>query len=255
MPRLSVTIIAKNEAAAIARCIEAVRELADDIVLVDSGSTDETVAIAANMGARTLVNPWPGYGPQKRFAEANALHDWVLNLDADEVVTPALAAEIKALMATEPAHAAYQFRVSTVYPGWSRPRLWADDYNIARLYDRRRVHYSDSPVHDRLVLGNTRVGQLQGTVYHYSYRSIAHMEEKLNAYTDLQAAVLKKRRWSLWLRLPFEYPVVFIRYYLLRRNVTGGLTGLLVSHAIAKARTRRVLKFLQARKPARKKHT
>jgi glycosyltransferase involved in cell wall biosynthesis len=139
MPALSVCIITKNEGAAIGRCIRAVQALSDDIVVVDSGSTDDTVGIAASLGARTLFNRWPGYGPQKRFAEDQARYDWILNVDADEVVTPDLAAEISALLKTEPDFAAYKFHVPTVYPGQEKPRLWADDYNIARLYDRRRV--------------------------------------------------------------------------------------------------------------------
>lgn len=251
MPALSVCIIAKNEEAAIGRCLAAVKGISNDIVVVDSGSVDRTIAIAQEMGARTFVNPWTGYGPQKRFAEDQARHDWILNVDADEVVTPALAAEIAALLASDPPLAAYRIHVPTVYPGRDRPRLWADDYNIARLYDRRRVRYSSSAVHDRLDLNGQPVGQLKGSAYHYSYRSIAHMEQKLNAYTDLQAKVLKKSPLGLALRLPFEYPVVFLRYYLFRRHVTGGLYGLAVSHAIAKARTARIVKMLGAARSAK----
>jgi glycosyltransferase involved in cell wall biosynthesis len=246
MPALSVCIIAKNEAAAIARCIEAVKPLSDDIVVVDSGSTDGTMEIARSLGARAIFHAWPGYGPQKRFAEDQARNDWILNVDADEVVTPGLAAEIAGLLSADPPYAAYRFRVPTVYPGWTRPRLWADDYNIARLYDRRRVRYADSVVHDRLELKGQPVGQLQGAAFHFSYRSIAHMREKLDAYTDLQAKVLKRSRLGLAARLPFEYPVVFLRYYVFRRHFTGGLYGAAISHAIAVARTRRIVKLLKA---------
>lgn len=246
MPELSVCIITKNEAGAIGRCIRAVSGISSDIVVVDSGSTDETAAIAQSLGARVVFNPWPGYGPQKRFAEDQARHDWILNVDADEVVTPALATEIAALLKGEPPFAAYKFHVPTVYPGWDHPRLWAEDYNIARLYDRRRVRYAASVVHDRLDLKGQSVGQLRGAAHHYSYRSIAHMTEKLEAYTDLQAKVMKKSALGLALRLPFEYPTVFLRYYFLRRHFTGGVFGLQVSHAIAAARTRRVAKLFAA---------
>jgi hypothetical protein len=94
------------------------------------------------------------------------------------------------------------------------------------------------------------VGQLNGAAYHYSYRSIAHMRAKLEAYTDLQAKVLKKSVWGLALRLPFEYPTVFLRYYVLRRHFTGGWYGVRVSHAIAAARTWRVVKLLTASRRA-----
>src|ERR671928_1972393 len=106
---LSVFIIARNEADRLGATIRAVRELTDDLVVVDSGSTDGTQAVAEALGARVIHNPWPGYGPQKRFAEEQCRHDWLLNLDADEVVPPELAENIRALFAAgEPPLPAYR---------------------------------------------------------------------------------------------------------------------------------------------------
>ena len=117
MTPLSIFIIARDEADRIARTIEAVRALSDDIVLVDSGSTDGTQTIAERLGARVVFNPWPGYGPQKRFAEELCRHDWLLNLDADEVVPPELAAEIAALFAgAGPGADAYKLRIAEIFP-------------------------------------------------------------------------------------------------------------------------------------------
>ena len=245
---LSCTIITKNEADRIQRCIEAVLAVADDIVVVDSGSTDATVAIAEKLGARVAFRKWDGFGPQKRHAEDLTRHDWILNLDADEVLTPELAREIKNLMAAPPALKAYRFKQVTVYPGHEKPRLWADCHNYVRLYDRRAVRFRDSLTHDTVDLGSTPAGQLKNVALHYSWRTLEHVRRKLDAYTDLQARELKKPRWQLHFRRPIEYPVLFFRYYVLRRHFTGGLYGLKAAHTFAAGRAQRIGKFLAAQK-------
>jgi len=247
---LSCCIIAENEGDRIARCIEAVRGIVDEVVVVDSGSKDDTVAKAEALGARVIYNAWVGYGPQKRFAEDCAQNDWILNLDADEIVTPELAREIIAIMQkpSDQRLPAYRFRQVTVYPGKNYPRLWADYHNYVRLYDRRLVRFRDSLVHDTVDTGSHPVGQLNGTALHFSWRSLDHVRSKLERYTDLQAKELKKPRWYVLARLPFEYPILFFRYYILRRNCTGGLTGLRIAHEIARARTRRLLKIARYRR-------
>ncbi len=245
---LSCCIITQDEGDRIERCILAVRAIVDEIVVVDSGSTDDTVAKAEALEAKVFFHSWDGYGPQKRFAEDCCTHDWILNLDADEVVTETLAHEISALMrAPEPPLAAYRFRQVTVYPGHDRPRLWADFHNFVRLYDRRRVRFRVSRVHDTVDTGDYPVGQFDGVAWHYSWRTLDHVRAKLEKYTDLQAKELKKPRWLILVRLPFEYPILFFRYFILRRNFTGGWFGLRVAHEIAKARSRRLLKILNHR--------
>jgi len=250
---LSCCIITRNEADRIGDCLRAIEGLADDIVVVDSGSTDDTVTLAESFGARVIHHAWPGYGPQKRFSEDCARHDWILNLDADEVVTPELRREIQALMAKGPDLKAYRFRIRNVYPGKAKPRWLADYHNYVRLYDRRAVRFRESPVHDTVDTLDEKVGQLKGAVTHFSARSYAHIRAKLEAYTDLQARVLKRPAWKILLRLPFEYPVVFLRYYLLRCHFTGGWDGLYTSHIAAIARVKRLLKILDAQKTARAK--
>lgn len=243
--RLSCCIIAKNEADRIGACIGAVTGLADEVVVVDSGSTDATVSVAEALGARVVFHQWAGYGPQKRFSEECATHDWILHLDADEVVTAALRDEIGALMEAGPALKAYRFRICDVYPGRTRPRLWGDMYNLVRLYDRRAARFSESLVHDRVVTGDHQVGQLRAAAHHFSMRSFAHLRAKLNAYGAYQAKVMRKPLWVILMRLPFEYPLVFVRYYLLRRHFTGGWDGLRVSHLAAEARVLRLLRMLK----------
>jgi glycosyltransferase involved in cell wall biosynthesis len=243
---LSCCIIVKDEADRIGACIEAVADLADEVVVVDSGSTDGTGAIAERLGARVIFNAWSGYGPQKRFAEQSAKHDWILNLDADEIVTPPLRDEIRELMHSTPALSAYRFRIRNVYPGQTEPRLWADNHNYVRLYDRRAVSFRNSAVHDTVDTRDVKVGQLKGSVTHFSARSYEHIKQKLRNYTDLQAKVLNKPAWQVLPRLPFEYPIVFLRYYFLRCHFTGGWDGIYTSHIAAEARVQRLLKMLAA---------
>ncbi|MDI7774481.1 glycosyltransferase family 2 protein [Asticcacaulis sp. EMRT-3] len=248
---LSCCIIARNEGDRIGDCLRAIEGLVDEVVVVDSGSTDDTVAVAEKLGARVVYHAWPGYGPQKRFSEECAKHDWVLNLDADEVVTSDLYQEIKTLMSAEPALKAYRFRIRNVYPGKAHPRWLADYHNYVRLYDRRVVRFHESQVHDTVETGKERVGQLKGAVMHFSARSYAHIRAKLDSYTNLQAKVLSKPAWSIWLRLPFEYPMVFLRYFLMRCHFTGGWDGIYSSHLAAEARVKRLFKILDAQKAAK----
>jgi glycosyltransferase involved in cell wall biosynthesis len=251
MPRLSCFIITRDEGDRIERCIRSIQPVVDEVVVVDSGSTDDTVAKAEALGAKVLFRAWDGYGPQKRFAEEHVSADWVLNLDADEVATPELREELRRLMQDEPPFPAYRLRLVTVYPGRDRPRLWADDHNAVRLYDRRLIRYRDSLVHDRPETGDFPVGQLQAPALHFSARSLAHMRAKYESYTDLQAKALKKPRWQLVVRLPFEYPLAFLRSYLARRNFTGGWDGLQVAHIFAFMRAKRIWKMLHRREPDR----
>lgn len=252
-PKLSACIITKNEADRLANCLRAIEGLVDEVVVVDSGSTDGTPDIARQMGAEVFHNDWVGYGPQKRFSEDCASFDWILNLDADEVVTPQLYQEIKALMARGPDLPAYRFKLRNVYPGKDKPRLWADYHNYVRLYDRRKVRFRDSLVHDTVDTRDEPVGQLHGSATHFSARSYEHIRQKLDSYTNLQAKALKKPAWAIWLRLPFEYPFVFTRYFLFRCHFTGGWDGVLSSHLAAEARVKRLLKILKAQKELKAK--
>jgi glycosyltransferase involved in cell wall biosynthesis len=243
---LSCCIITHDEGDRIERCIKAALKIADEVVIVDSGSTDDTVQKAKSLGAKVYHHPWDGFGPQKRFAEECASNDWILNLDADEVLTDELAHEIEKLMrSADRLFPAYRFRQVTVYPGQEKPRLWADFHNYVRLYDRRQVRFRQSRVHDTVDTGERPVGQLRGIAHHYSWRTLEHLRTKLEKYTDLQAKELRKPRWLMLLRLPFEYPTLFFRYYVLRRNFTGGRFGFNVAHRTALVRTKRLLKILK----------
>jgi glycosyltransferase involved in cell wall biosynthesis len=248
---LSVFIIAKNEADRIGDTIRAVRDLTDDLVVVDSGSSDGTQALALSLGARVVFNEWPGYGPQKRFAEEECRHPWLLNLDADEVVPPGLAAEIRGLFADgEPPHRAYRIRIAEIFPGERAPHPLAYTLAPVRLYRNDAGRYSPSLVHDRVDLKpGASVGRLKGVVHHYSVRSLGDQIEKLNRYSDQQALDLDLRRVSIptW-RVYFELPAAFLKAYIGRRHAVRGTYGFLTAMNYAISRHMRLAKHYERRR-------
>jgi glycosyltransferase involved in cell wall biosynthesis len=250
---LSVFIIAKNEADRIGATIRAVRDLTDDLVVVDSGSTDGTQALAESLGARVIHNSWPGYGPQKRFAEEQCRHPWLLNLDADEVVPPELAAEIRALFAQgEPRLPAWRTGIAEIFPGEGRPHRWAYTLTPVRLYRIDAGRYSPSPVHDRVDLRPGIVpGRLREVIHHFSVRSLGDQLDKLNRYSDQQADDLEARgvvipSWRVFVELPGN----FLKAYLGRRHFVRGVYGFLTAMNYAISRHLRVAKHYERRRTA-----
>ncbi|HEY8382630.1 MAG TPA: glycosyltransferase family 2 protein [Microvirga sp.] len=248
---LSIFIIAKNEADRIGETIRAVRELTDDLVVVDSGSTDGTQDMAAALGARVIFNPWPGYGPQKRFAEEQCRHPWLLNIDADEVVPADLSAEIRALFAgSGPERDAYRIRIAEMFPGEGAPHPLAYALAPVRLYRMDRGRYSPSLVHDRVDLEpGARVGRLKGIIHHKSVRSLGDQIDKLNRYSDQQAVDLDQRgvQIPVW-RLFVEFPAAFVKAYFGRRHFVRGAYGFLTAMNYAISRHLRVAKNYERRR-------
>lgn len=256
VPDLSIFIIARNEADRIGRTIAAVRDLSDDILVVDSGSTDGTIAIAERLGARVIHNDWPGYGPQKRFAEAECRHLWLLNLDADEMVPPDLAREIRAALAGAPEVDGFHVPIAEIFPGETRPHPLAYALSPVRLYRKDRGRYADSIVHDRVMFGSgARFGRLEGVVHHFSVRSIGEQMAKLNDYTDQQARdlALRGERVPTW-RLFVEFPISFFKAYVLRRHAVRGVYGFMTSMNYAFYRWLRVAKDVERRIMARSRN-
>lgn len=247
---LSVFIIARDEADRIGAAIEAVRGLSDDIVVVDSGSTDGTQALAEGLGARVVHNDWPGYGQQKRHAETLCRHGWMLNVDADEVVAQELADEIAALFASgAPAPGAWAIPIVEMFPGERSPHPLAFTLSPVRLYHRDAGTYSTSPVHDRVDLApGVRAGALKGRILHRSIRSLGHELVKLNAYADLQAADMDaKGRRVPAVRLLLEFPLAFLKAYVARRHAVRGLYGFMTAMNYAFFRYLRVAKHWERR--------
>ncbi|MGF1501929.1 MAG: glycosyltransferase family 2 protein [Paracoccaceae bacterium] len=242
---VSVFLITRDEEARLPRTLAAL-DWADEIVVVDAGSRDRTRAIAEAAGARVELRDWEGYGPQKAFAEGLCRHDWVLNVDADEVVSPALRSAIAALFADgPPPPAAFRVRILNVYPGDRRPRPLANDYDVVRLYHRSVGRYRAHPLFDRVETAGP-VRRLFAPIWHHPVISWAQFVDKENRYTSFQAETARPRsRWQLLLRLPIEFPLVFLKFYLLRRHFTGGWKGFAFSLIAAFGRTLRIAKLLE----------
>ena len=225
---LSVAIIACNEAHRIARCLQSV-SFADQIVVLDSGSTDDTVAIARGLGADVEVTPdWPGFGPQKNRALARCRYRWVLSIDADEQVSDALAAEILRVLRGAPAEATvagYWLRRSSRYCGQViRHGLWGND-RVLRLFERQRGRFTDARVHESLVCdGETRV--LEGILVHDSVDSPEDARSKARRYAFLGAEALRARGRGGSLQGGVHAGWSFVRGYLLRAGFLDGRFGL-----------------------------
>jgi glycosyltransferase involved in cell wall biosynthesis len=248
---LSVFIISLDEADRIGETIRAVRDLTDDLVVVDSGSSDGTQEIAAALGARVIFNAWPGYGPQKRFAEEQCRHTWLLNIDADEVVPPDLKAEIRQLFAQgAPPRDAYRIGIAEIFPGEGRPHPWAYTLRPVRLYRKDKGRYATSVVHDRVDLApGARVGRLKRTLHHFSVRSLGDQIDKLNRYSDEQTQDLHMRGVSIgtW-RIFVEFWGAFIKAYIGRRHFVRGVYGFLTAMNYAIARHLRLAKYYERRR-------
>ena len=228
MPKLSVTVITKNEAADIGEALASVR-WADEIIVVDSRSTDDTVGIARQYTDRVVVRDWPGYIDQKNHAASLAAHDWILSVDADERVTPELAAEIQARLKDAPREAAFQIPRVTWHLGrWVRSTDWYPDYQL-RLYDRRSAQWTGRYVHEAVTVRGA-TGRLRSELQHYAYRDIADHLDTINHYTTLAARQMREdgRRAGL-LQLAGHPPLAFLRNYLAHGGIRDGLPGFIIS--------------------------
>jgi len=228
VPKLSVTVITKNEAADIAAALDSVR-WADEIIVVDSGSSDETTTIAGRYTDRVVVRAWEGYADQKNAAALLATHDWILSVDADERVPQELAAEIRARLEQPPTHAAFRMPRVTWHLGrWIRTTDWYPDYQV-RLYNRTRAHWTGGRVHEGVAV-NGSLGTLSNELQHYPYRDIAEHVETIDRYTTLAAQTLHERGTRAgWLHLTGHAPLAFLRNYVLRGGFRDGQVGLIIS--------------------------
>jgi glycosyltransferase involved in cell wall biosynthesis len=225
---LSVTIITLNEAANIDACLASVA-WADDVLVVDSGSTDDTVARARAAGARVEVREWPGYSEQKNWAAGQARFDWILSIDADERVSPELADEIRSRLASHPATAGFRIRRVTWHLGrWLRTTDWYPDYQL-RLYHRERARWKPSRVHES-VTADGPVDTLTHELQHFAYRDISHHHGTMDRYTTLAAQEMFERgRRATIVDLVLHPPAAFLRNYILKRGCLDGSAGFIVS--------------------------
>lgn len=242
---ISATIIAKNEADRIPRTILSIRDWVDEIIVVDSGSTDATMDIAASLGASVFYNPWRGYGPQKRFAETLCRNDWIFNIDADEEVTPELEDEIRHLFANgTPEHKAFAVKTNCVFPFEDRPRRHAISMIHGRLYHRDFATFKNSAVHDSIVLRDGgKPMLLKHGINHYIFRSHTHAVDKINAYSSMQAEDLfRKGRNPGALKILFSPVWAFFKAFFLRGYYRYGVDGVIRSYIYAFSRLIRLAK-------------
>jgi glycosyltransferase involved in cell wall biosynthesis len=226
--KISGAVITLNEERNLPRALASL-EVCDEVVVVDSGSTDRTVAIASELGARVVERGWTGYADQKNFAAAQSAHDWVLSLDADEEVSAELAAAIRRLRAEGPTADGYAFARRARYLGrWIAHSGWYPDAKV-RLYDRRKGRWSGDYVHESVVLDG-RAGHLEGDLLHYTCDSFSEHIATVNRYTDLAAHEMRARgRRPGLLRLLAGPPWTALRTYVLQLGFLDGFAGLLIA--------------------------
>ena len=251
MTSLTVIVITKNEAHHLEACLGAV-SFASQIVVLDSGSTDGTLEVAQKIGAQVSQNlDWQGFGVQKNRALALAQSDWVLSIDADERVTPALRTEIMAALAN-PVHDVYDFpRLSSYCGQYMRHSGWYPD-RVARLFRRDAARFSDELVHERLIT-SSKVGQLVSPLLHESFTSFEAVLNKANRYSTAGAQILLERGKTSSVGKAIGHGFwAFFRTYVLRFGFLDGRMGLVLAISNAEGTYYRYLKlWLLSRPPVK----
>ena len=232
MEKVSVIIITKNEEKNIARCLESVR-WADEIVIVDTFSTDRTVEICRRFTDKVFEENWLGYGPQKNLCAEKASNRWVLNVDADEVISTECAEAIQKLFSSKPEFPLYRFpRKNFIADRWVRHAGWYPDL-ISRLYDRDRVSFSDSMVHERLIPDNEG-GIINHPILHYSFDGMEDYVQRQNRYSSLYAEERKRLGWKAnWTHLYLRPVWMFLKTYFIRQGFREGFLGIFLSLSMA----------------------
>jgi glycosyltransferase involved in cell wall biosynthesis len=229
MAKLSAVVITYNEEVCIGRTLAAL-DFCDEIVVVDSGSTDSTVALCEQAGAKVFERAFSGYGSQKQYAVSLAQNDWVLAIDADEVVSPELAAEIRStILSSDPSCNGFHVPITLVFFG--RILRYGDEYKNPhlRLFNRAFGTFTSDHIHEHvLVQGKTQA--LTNHILHYSYRNLADYFTKFNSYTTVAADALfeKGKRVSV-IAIVLRFPLTFIKNYFFRRSILDGFPGFLWS--------------------------
>ncbi len=250
MPNLSAVIITLNEERNIGRCIDSVKEIADEIIVVDSGSTDRTKEICEKKGSRFIFNAWKGYIEQKNFANGLAEHPYILSIDADE----ALSEELKGSIIKAKKHFkadAYEMNRLTNYCGsWIRHGGWYPDRKL-RLFHRDKFEWGGERIHENMIqkVDNPKVERLSGDLLHYSYYNIAQHIAQANLFTNMTAELaIEKGKHAGMLKIIFNPIVKFIKDYIIRLGFLDGYYGYVVCRISAQATFMKYAKIRQMRK-------
>jgi glycosyltransferase involved in cell wall biosynthesis len=229
MTLLSGVIITYNEADRLEATLESIKEICDEIVVIDSGSTDETISIAERFNCKIFTKKFEGYGVQKQFAIEKASNDWVLVIDADEVVSIPLANEIKSVL-TNPTFEGYYLPRIFMFLGKAMKGGNERKKKYLRLFNRHKASFSLEQVHEDVVVNSGKAGWLQGSLWHYSYRDISHYFSKFNQYTSLGATEVYQNGSSVSVAyIVLRMPITFFQYYWLKGYFRDGYAGFLWS--------------------------
>jgi len=223
---LSVIIITKNEELNIRRCLQSV-QFADEIIVLDSGSTDNTIAIAREYTEHVFSTDWQGYGEQKQRALLKARGVWVLNLDADESVSEALQKDIKQAMSSDAADA---YRIAIRMNFYNKPLKYSSSpKRHVRLFKRANAHYSNDIIHEKIILPQgIRIAKIKNPMMHHSFKDVSHVLYKMNKYSSYSAKTcIEKKKKANFARTLASTSWMFFRCYLLQRGFLDGRAGFL----------------------------
>jgi glycosyltransferase involved in cell wall biosynthesis len=245
---ISIFIITKNEADRIKTIIEAVKNIADEILVIDSGSTDNTVAIAQSLGAKTFFNQWKGYGAQKIFGEQQCKNNWILNIDADEEVSVELSHEINAIFSSkiDDNVAGFKIKIKNKFRFENKPKKYAYSYNQLRLYRKDLAGFKNSPVHDSVEVKskeNIKILSLKNIIYHQSFRDFNHWIDKINSYSSMQAIdSYNKGKCPSYSKIFLAPTFAFLKAFFVRRYFIYGLNGIVYSYIYGFSRFAKLIK-------------
>ena len=253
MAKISAFIITKNEEARIATAINSIKKIVDEIIVIDSGSDDNTVKIARDLGAQVVLNEWPGYVKQKAFGESLCTNDWILNIDADEELSSELQSEIEFLCASncQNHYLAYRINLIIMYRNEVKPRLLAPANKFIRLYNRKFCSFSNTTkttTHDAVLFNPAinskgKIYDFDGVAYHRSATSIEQLVNKANFYSSEQAKdLVNLGRNPSKIRISCEFFLWFCKAFFIRRYFVFGFDGFIDSIIFAFARFIRLAK-------------
>ena len=229
MPEISACIISYNEEKKIEDCLKSVDGVADEIVVVDSLSSDRTVDIASRYTDRIFHQAFLGHVAQKNLAVSKARYDWILNLDCDERLSPQLRQSILAVKDRLDRYDAYQMARRTFYVYRWLNHCWYPDKKI-RLFNKHKARWSGVRLHEKVLVDSNTVRLLQGDILHYSFDSISDHIQTLDQFTEISAGEILDRGKKVFLLTPFSHALwIFIRMYVLRRGFFDGYAGLAAS--------------------------
>ena len=227
MAKISAVVITYNEEKNIRRCLESLK-FADEIVVVDSESKDKTVSIAREYTEKIYIQKWLGFARQRKFACKLASSEWVLNIDADEMVTPELAEEIKKKIDAFPEINGYWIRRRSKFLGRWIEHAWEPDW-VLRLFRKGKGIFGEKQVHEGVSLKG-KTGRLQGKIEHYPFENLSYNLKKLDSYTTLSASeMMEKRKTGILFRLLFSPILGFFKVYFIKQGFRDGIPGLILS--------------------------